>query len=206
MLTEPFVAGMLDFPSLFVGTTIWDRRVPGLTIHVGRRRMRWEFFKQHRRHGGPLQTVSVTLGYWPEVSLKEARSRAMIQAGKIAAGHVRPGQKSALKVAAAIDQYVSHLRDTAKAGSRWPDNVVSVAKVHVLPILGRGYCGNCRTLRPPWPTGTRKSRVSRPLPPTMRLGFSALPTVTPPGLIGHSRPHYRLAPCRSTRKSARKRP
>ena len=75
-LAEPFVAALLDFPDL-AGTVIWDQRVQGLKLHVGRRRIRWEFFRQHRRHGGKLQTTSLTLGHWPEVNLKEVRNRAM---------------------------------------------------------------------------------------------------------------------------------
>jgi integrase len=133
-LAEPFVRALVDFPDL-VGSVLWDQQVKGLKLFVGRR-LRWEYYRQYRKHGGKLKTTSVTLGYWPEVNLKEARNRAMIQAGKIAAGHIRPGQKSALKVAAAIDQYIEHLRDTAKAGSRWPANVVSIAKVHIVPEFG----------------------------------------------------------------------
>ena len=131
VLTEPFVAGMLDFPSLFVGTTIWDRRVPGLTIHVSRRRMRWEFFRQYRRHGGKLQTRSVTLGYWPEVPLKEARNRAMVEAGKIAGGKITPGRKASVKFEEAFSDYLEHLE--ANRSPKWLHDVKLIGDKILLP-------------------------------------------------------------------------
>lgn len=114
------------------GTWIfWDSKVAGLRVAFGRHRITFSYFKQHRLHGN-RSTTAVTLGHYPEMSVADARKAALVEAGRIAAGRIRPGRRSAIKVKAAIDDYIDHLK-TRKAGSSWPKNVASIAKVHILP-------------------------------------------------------------------------
>lgn len=109
----------------------YDRRVAGLRVHFGKRKVSFSFFRQHRIHG-KRSTTAITLGEWPMMTVADARKAALVEAGRIAAGRVRPGKRSAIKVKAAIDDYIEHLK-TRKAGSQWARNVASIAKVHILP-------------------------------------------------------------------------
>jgi integrase len=115
--------------------TEWDSRVIGLRVHFGRRRIRFSFYKQNKVYG-KTKTTAITLGYFPAMKIKAARTAALVQAGMVASGHFTPGQRSGLKVAAALDQYITHLRENGKAGSRWAENAASLVKVHIKDDFG----------------------------------------------------------------------
>ena len=114
---------------------VWDSRVIGLRVHFGRRRTRFSFYKQNKVYG-KTKTTAITLGYFPVMKIKAARSAALVQAGMVASGHFTPGQRSGLKVAAAMDTYITHLRENGKAGSRWAENAASLFKVHIKDDFG----------------------------------------------------------------------
>ncbi len=138
-LTDKLVQKLSDFARVgtledfggLTGELIWDDRVRGLHARFGRHRTSWVFQKEHRRHGKRGLTYK-TLGTFPAMTVTNARKAALMEAGRVAAGRITPGKRTAIKVAAALDAYVEYLR-TRKAGSRWPDNVLSLARVHILP-------------------------------------------------------------------------
>jgi integrase len=129
---EADVIAAKDSKSGLSGTwTFWDTHVAGLRVTFGRHRITFSYFKQRRVHG-KRSTTAITLGHYPVLSVADARKLALQEAGKIAANKISPGQRTAIKVAAAIEKYIDHLR-TRKAGSRWADNAASLARVHILP-------------------------------------------------------------------------
>jgi integrase len=140
-LSDTYVARQSDFARAGVledfsdaGPIVWDDRVRGLHARFGRHRTTWIYQREHRTHGDRGVTYK-RLGFYPAMNLKDARKAALVEAGTIAAGRITPGKRDALKVSDALDQYIDHLR-TRKAGSRWPDNVASIARVHIRPEFG----------------------------------------------------------------------
>jgi integrase len=112
----------------------WDSQVPGLQVRVGKHRVTWAFLKEHSTHGKRGVTFK-RLGFYPGTDVKAARKLALQEAGRVAAGRITPGRRAALKVDAALDAYLEHLRARPK-GATWAKNVASVARVHIRPEFG----------------------------------------------------------------------
>jgi uncharacterized protein (DUF2252 family) len=88
---------------------VWDANVRGLQIRVGKKRVTWSFLKEHRR-GDKRSTTFRRLGFWPSMSVNEARKSALREAGRIAAGRISPGKRDAIKFEAAIADYINILK------------------------------------------------------------------------------------------------
>jgi integrase len=113
---------------------VWDRVVPGLHARIGRNRTTFVFQKEHQTHGKRGVTFR-RLGFFPAMRVADARKLALIEAAKVAAGRIEPGKKSALKVDAALDSYIEHLKGRPK-GQTWARNVESISRVHIRPEFG----------------------------------------------------------------------
>ena len=96
--------------------------------------MAWSFRQEYRQHGNK-KLVQVQLGTFPSVSVKQARKLALQQSGRVAAGRITPGKREAVKLNAALDAYIEHLRGRPK-GATWAKVVESIARVHIRPEFG----------------------------------------------------------------------
>jgi hypothetical protein len=116
-LTDSYVQRLADFASVGAlanfadvkGPFVWDSLVPGLRARFGSRRVAWSFRQEYRQHK-KRRLTQVQLGTFPSVSVKQARKLALQQAGRVAAGRITPGKREALKLDAALDGYIEHLR------------------------------------------------------------------------------------------------
>lgn len=134
-LTDSYVEMIAEFvESGEPGRIVWDTMVRGLRVRVGPRGAAWSFRQEHRTHGKRGLTQR-RLGAFPAVKVKEARKLALQEAGRVAAGRITPGRRTALKLDAALDQYLEHLRSRPK-GATWAKNVESIARVHIRPEFG----------------------------------------------------------------------
>jgi integrase len=116
----------------------WDSKIAGLRVQFGRHKISFSYFKQHKVHGN-RSTTSLTLGHYPEMSVKAARDAALIEAGRIAAKRLRPGKRQAVKFAAAFDDYLSHLELKARRKGKapaWHGRVISLGKL-LLPEFAK---------------------------------------------------------------------
>lgn len=130
VLTDRLIEAIHDFAEGEPHTR-YDRRVAGLRVHFGKRKVSFSFFRQHRRHG-KRSTTSVTLGEWPAMNVKAARDAALIHAGRIAAGRVTPGKRQAVKFKDSFADYLEHLKSKAERKGKeatWHDRVVSLGKM-----------------------------------------------------------------------------
>jgi hypothetical protein len=69
-----------------------------------------------------------------------ARKAAQVEAGRVAAGHVEPSARSAVRFEQAFGDYLDHLQRKAdKAGkpARWRRGVESLGRVALLPTFGK---------------------------------------------------------------------
>jgi integrase len=117
---------------------VWDANVRGLQIRVGKKRVTWSFLKEHRR-GDKRSTTFRRLGFWPGMSVNEARKSALREAGRIAAGRISPGKRDAIKFEAAIADYITYLEEKATRAGKpptWSKLVRTVANRHLLPAFG----------------------------------------------------------------------
>lgn len=104
--------------------------VPGLRIRLGKRSATWLYYSDRLIHG-ERKIVSETLGSFPAMTTTDARRAAAIWAGRYAAKANAPGQRAAVKLSQATDEYLDHLRrQAAKRGkpARWAKNVTSLVK------------------------------------------------------------------------------
>jgi integrase len=116
----------------------WDSKIAGLRVQFGRHKISFSYFKQHKVHGN-RSTTSLTLGHYPEMTVKAARDAALIEAGRIAAKRLRPGKRAAVKFEAAFNEYLSHLESKAKRKGKeptWHNRVVSLGKM-LLPEFAK---------------------------------------------------------------------
>lgn len=132
-LTDRFVEAATDF-SEGDGRIIWDTVVHGLQVRFGKHRVTWSFLKEHSTHGKRGVTFK-RLGFSPVMNVADARKAALIEAGRVAAGRITPGKRTALKLDTALDAYLEHLRARPK-GATWAKNVESIARVHIRPDFG----------------------------------------------------------------------
>jgi hypothetical protein len=115
-----------------------DDQLKGLFIHIGRRKCVWRYMRQ-RQVNGKRTAAFRTLGYWPEMTNKEAREAALMFAGSVAAGTGAPGKRVALKFGPALESYLTHLKEQAEAKGkppRWYYNARKPADAYLLPEWG----------------------------------------------------------------------
>ena len=84
---------------------IWDERVKGLRLRVGKYKATWSYFRQYSHHG-QRGVVTKTLGEWPAMSTAAARKAAQVEAGRIAAGRIEPSARSAVRFEQAFADYL----------------------------------------------------------------------------------------------------
>ena len=129
LLTDTYVSAVQDFAEGAVHT-VWDSRVPGLQVRVGKRRTTWVYFQQRRVHG-KRETTYKRLGFWPATDVKEARKQALIVAGRVAAtSRPSPGRQEAIKFKTAIADYIAESEKSPK-GAAWVRNVKSLYRNHL---------------------------------------------------------------------------
>jgi hypothetical protein len=134
---DRYLEAVLDFPRERV-TLYRDPSTEGLQCRVGAHRVTWQFYHDDRR-GGRRRITSKRLGFFPGMSAAEARNAARIERGKVAAGEVGPGKREAIKLDAAMAEYIDHLERKAARNdkpARWALNVRNYAKNHILPRFG----------------------------------------------------------------------
>jgi integrase len=138
-LTEDSVRHRHDFASEFeVPPVLWDLEVRGLFVRVGKHRTSFVFRKEHSFRGKRATTFK-RLGFWPAMSVREARKEALKQAGRIASGKLTPGKRAALKVDEAMTAYIAYLKSKSLAKGKaatWSRHVESTAKNHIIPTFG----------------------------------------------------------------------
>ena len=65
---------------------VWDTGVSGLGLRIGRQHKSWVYVYRPRGTGRTSNPQKVGLGRWPGVSVKDARTAARIEAGKVSKG------------------------------------------------------------------------------------------------------------------------
>jgi hypothetical protein len=129
-LDDQHISALLDFSQFGI---YWDTDVRGLRLRVGPRKATWQFFAEHSVHGR-RSTTHRTLGFYPVMGTIVARKAALVEAGRVAAKHLTPGKRTAVRLGAALDDYLKFLK--AKAGRRGkpPRHAVNVANLRSLPF------------------------------------------------------------------------
>ena len=138
-LTDRYIGSVWDFGE---GETreLWDAKVRGLRIRLGKHRATWTFFQQHRRRG-KRSTTCRRLGYWSAVpnvgvSVIAAQRAALRLAGRSADGRIEPSAKEALTFTKAFADYCTYLLDKATAAGKeptWHKNVVGLGRLYLKP-------------------------------------------------------------------------
>ncbi len=113
--------------------TLWDEKVFGLRIRIGRKRHSWSFYRE-RRFRGKRKYIFRRLGFFPSMGVADARKAALAHAAKVSETHFDPGPRQATRLDVALDAYVDYLRErkTLKAAR----NAKSLAKLYLLPEFG----------------------------------------------------------------------
>jgi hypothetical protein len=68
-----------------------------------------------------------------------ARKAALQEAGKLAAGRLVPGRRSAMTLKEALDDYLEHLREQSRRKGKeplWARNATSFIRRHLIPAFG----------------------------------------------------------------------
>ena len=73
--------------------TLWDEKVFGLRIRIGRKRHSWSFYRE-RRFRGKRKYYFRRLGFFPSMGVADARKAALAHAAKISETHFDPGPRS----------------------------------------------------------------------------------------------------------------
>ena len=73
--------------------TLWDEKVFGLRIRIGRKRHSWSFYRE-RRFRGKRKYIFRRLGFFPSMGVADARKAALAHAAKISETHFDPGPRS----------------------------------------------------------------------------------------------------------------
>jgi integrase len=134
-LTDSLVDAAHDFAE---GKTVvlWDSKIPGLRVRVGKHKTSWSYFQQHQRHGKRSTTCTVLGSVGEGMNVADARKAALVIAGRNASGRIAPGKRSAKKFGDAFADYLQHLeRKATKAGKppTWKLNVEKIGKSLLLP-------------------------------------------------------------------------
>ncbi|MCV9937721.1 integrase family protein [Boseaceae bacterium BT-24-1] len=105
-------------------TLLWDEKMPGLALRIGKARRAWiyvyrppgaytEIADGTRRRVNPIK---LPLGAWPALSVEKAREAAQVEAGKVAKGQDpaatrrETGRQDKAKVSASLDDYEASLK------------------------------------------------------------------------------------------------
>jgi integrase len=140
-LTDARVEAMQEFAE---GRTVilhdfgGSNSVTGLRARVGRHRVTWTFRRDDRRHGQRKITAK-RIGFWPDMTVDDAREAAKIVAGLVAAGSGDPGRKKSTKFDDAFAEYLDYLQakaDDEGKPARWKRNVAALGKQLILPEWG----------------------------------------------------------------------
>lgn len=118
---------------------LWDSKVSGLFVRIGRHKTTWVFQKEYRTRG-KRGTTFRRLGFYPAMSVLAARKAALMYAGQIAAGKPMPGLRDAVTLDQALAEYDSHLKAQSKKRGKpatWARVVQSFARLHLSPSFGR---------------------------------------------------------------------
>ena len=110
-----------------------DDQLKGLFCHIGRRKCVWRYMWQ-RQINGKRTAAFKTVGYWPQMTNREAREAALVFAGSVAAGTAAPGKRVALKFGPAFESYLDHLKTQAEAkgkAPRWHYNARKLYEKHL---------------------------------------------------------------------------
>ena len=106
----------------------WDTEIRAFRVYIGKHRVTWSYFQQHRTYEHRTATVKV-LGHWPEMNALAARRAALVEAGKIADKKITPGKRRALKLGEAMDDYMQHLRAKAAKKKKPARHAANVEKL-----------------------------------------------------------------------------
>lgn len=139
-LTDRHVEAMFDFSEDAEPTFVWDSKVHGLRLRVGKHKATWTFFREHRRRG-KRSTTHRRLGYWSPIpgegmTVAAARKAAEALSGRIAGGHIETGKRHALTFSEAFDDYCQYLLKKATAAQKeplWHRVVTGLGKLYLKP-------------------------------------------------------------------------
>ena len=137
-MTDSYVETVRDFAE-GKSVTVWDTEIKPLRLIVGKHRITFSYFQQHRIHGKRSASV-IVLGHYPAMRVAAARKAALVHAGRISAGRVTPGRRTAVRLEAAFTDYHKHLEHKATSkgkAAKWAYNAQSIANTVLLPEFGR---------------------------------------------------------------------
>jgi integrase len=118
--------------------TLYDAKVKGLRVRFGVHRTSFVYEEERWRHNRRLSNTYKTLGYFPDMGMREARDEAKKIAGRNAAGRISPGRRKAKKVGEAMAEYIAYLKSKAEEKGKpaaWARSVESIARHHILPAF-----------------------------------------------------------------------
>lgn len=118
---------------------LWDSKVSGLFVRIGRHKTTWVFQKEYRTRG-KRGTTFRRLGFFPSMGILAARKAALMYAGQIASGKPMPGLRDAVTLDQALAEYDQHLKAQSKRRGKnptWAKVVQSFARLHLSPSFGR---------------------------------------------------------------------
>ena len=127
------VGGALEWGEEGRLITLHDVIVPGLRIRIGKHRRTWIYFQEYSIKG-KRGTVFRRLGFWPRMTVADARKEALQHAARVAAGRPQPGKRTAITLEAATADYIESLKARGKKSARF---VASLTRIHLLPDFGR---------------------------------------------------------------------
>ena len=136
-LNDATVEAMVDFHEGPAQVT-FDTQVRGLQVRIGKKRVTWTYLQEHQTRG-KRSTTCKRLGHFPAMGVVAARKAALQEAGKVAAGRLVPGRRSAMTLKEALDDYVEHLREQSKRKGKealWARNATSFIRRHLVPAFG----------------------------------------------------------------------
>jgi integrase len=113
--------------------TLWDKKVFGLRIRIGRKRHAWSFYRE-RRFRGKRKYIFRRLGFFPIMGVADARKAALALAAQVSETHFDPGSRKAVRLDAALDAYVRYLREHKTGKSAI--NAASLSRLYLLPDFG----------------------------------------------------------------------
>jgi integrase len=127
-LDDQHIVALIEFSRFGI---YWDTDVRGLRLRLGPRKATWQFFQEHSIHGR-RSTTHRTLGFFPTMGTLAARRAGQVEAGRIAAKQITPSKRDAVRLGAALDDYLKFLK--AKAGRRGkpPRHAVNVENLRSL--------------------------------------------------------------------------
>jgi hypothetical protein len=116
-----------------------DKEVTGLWLYVGPSKLVWRYRRQTMK-AGVRRMAFKTLGEYPEMEAKAARTAAIVFAGQHIEGRAAPGKRDAVTFEQAWQPYLARLLAKAtKAGkpARHHYNAVKLGETVILPMWGK---------------------------------------------------------------------